>query len=108
MKSMEGATPDPPLEGPRDGETFVYPRDGVRLNKQHAAVWEVVRFGDWMTLAQIAERTGCPEASVSARLRDFRKDKFGSLTVERRHIGEGLHQYRVLVPVREPKQLELI
>ncbi len=106
--SMEGAVTEPPLDGQRDGETFVYPRDGVRLNKQHAAVWEVVRFGDWMTLAEVAERTGYPEASISARLRDFRKDKFGCLTVERRYIEDGLHQYRVLVPVREPEQLEMI
>lgn len=48
------------------------------------------------SLAAIAKLTGDPEASVSARLRDFRKLRFGGHTVERRYVEVGLFEYRVL------------
>jgi hypothetical protein len=84
------------LDGPRDGETFDPYRDEERLNKQARAVFTLVRDERWRTLKEISDRTGCPEASVSARLRDFRKPKFGGLTVEKRHVSDGLWEYRVL------------
>jgi hypothetical protein len=79
----------------RDGDTFNYPRDAARLNKQHADVWEIIRTGKWVTLSEIADQTGHPEASISARLRDFRKERFGGFVVERRHIANGLWEYRL-------------
>lgn len=96
-----------PLEGRRDGETFDYPRDGVRLNRQHADVWTVIRDGAWRTLAEISQDSGHPEASVSARLRDFRKDRFGALKIDRRYIANGMWEYRLEVPAREPVQLDI-
>lgn len=79
------------------GETFDAILDGGRLSAQHERVLHVVRDGQWRTLADISARTGDPEPSVSARLRDLRKPQFGSLTVERRRVpdGDGLHEYRV-------------
>ena len=53
--------------------------------------------GDWHTLAEISEKTGDPEASVSARLRDFRKPKFGAFNVVREKMRDGLYQYKVFV-----------
>jgi hypothetical protein len=62
----------------------------------------VVVDGKWRTLADISAVTGDPEASVSARLRDLRKVKFGGLSVQRRYAGGGLWQYRVL-PASHPE-----
>lgn len=85
-------------DGDRDGSTFDSVFDADRLNKQSRVVYAAVEDGQWRTLAQIALLTGAPEASVSARLRDFRKEKFGGITVERRRVENvrGLHEYRVL------------
>ena len=85
----------PVIEGDRDGETFNSERDLSRLNQQARDVYAVVQDGQWHTLMGIAKITGHPEASVSARLRDLRKPRFGGFTVERRYIADGLYQYRV-------------
>lgn len=68
-----------------DGRTFDKERDGSRLRKQLTAVFDLMEDGEWRSLAQISEQTGFPEASVSARLRDLRKFKFGGHKVSRRH-----------------------
>lgn len=84
------------------GETYEPDHDKVRLFAQLDRVWSVVQDGAWRTLAEIAQACGeptIPEASISARLRDLRKPKFGRREVERRRRGEpdrGLHEYRVL------------
>jgi len=70
--------------------------DEVRLNRQQALVWAVLVDHDWHTLRELSERTGCPEASVSARIRDLRKRKYGSHTIERESLGSGLFRYRLL------------
>lgn len=55
-----------------------------------------MRDGRWRTLREIAALTGAPEASVSARLRDARKGKFGAWVVSKRRVGMGgLYAYRV-------------
>ena len=86
----------PAILGDRAGETFDAKRDGRRLNAQAADVYRLMRDGKWRTLADIAAATDHPEASVSARLRDLRKAKFGGLTVERNYVSRGLYEYRVL------------
>lgn len=90
--------PDAWLEGPRDGETFDPYRDTDRLNAQMKRVFSVMRDAHWRSLREIASKTCDPEASVSARLRDFRKAKFGALTLERRHVEDGLYEYRLMQP----------
>lgn len=79
-----------------DGATFEKPRDGARLNKQLTDVFKAMRDGSWRTLAQLHEITGHPEASISARMRDLRKFRNGSHTVERRYVKRGLFEYRLL------------
>lgn len=86
------------LDGPRDGATFEAARDEARLNAQQQRVYAVVRDGAWRTLSAIAALAGDPEASVSARLRDLRKPRFGNYQVERRNAGGGTWEYRVLPP----------
>jgi hypothetical protein len=88
-------TPAADADDHRDGATFEPEQDGARLAEQHQRVAAVMRGGLWRTLAEIAERTGYPEASVSARLRDFRKPRFGGYLVERRSLGGGLFAYRI-------------
>jgi hypothetical protein len=56
-----------------------------------------MRDGGWHSLADIAEYTKDPEASVSARLRDLRKPRFGSYIVQRKNFGGGVWKYRLLV-----------
>jgi hypothetical protein len=83
-----------------DGEAFDRALDGKRLNAQTQKVFDLMKDGQWRTLAAISEATGAPEASVSARLRDLKKRKFGGFRVERRRVGEGrsgLWEYRVLI-----------
>jgi len=78
-----------------DGATFDQDKDGPRLHRQLETVKAWMLDGRWRTLAEINFATDVPEASVSARLRDLRKEKFGSYTVERRRRSVGLHEYRV-------------
>ena len=86
----------PTLDGPRDGATFDPYRDEERLNRQMRRVFAVMRDDRWRTLKEIADRTGDPEASISARLRDFRKPKFGGLVMNRRYLSAGLYEYQLL------------
>lgn len=78
-----------------NGVTYEAERDGVRLNKQQARVRNVMSDGQWRTLAQLSNLTGDPQASVSARLRDLRKPRFGGYRVQRQYLGNGLWQYRI-------------
>lgn len=82
-----------------DGATYDQAQDFTRLNTQLRAVRDLMRDGTWRSLNQIAVATGYPEASLSARLRDLRKLKFGLHTVQRRRAGEGrgTFEYRVTV-----------
>lgn len=78
-----------------DGETYEPDRDHGRLAKQMITVRDMAMRWDWITLRMLAELTGYPESSISARLRDLRKPKFGGYIVERRYEGGGLWSYRV-------------
>jgi hypothetical protein len=65
--------------------------------------------GEWHTLKELSTITGASEASCSARLRDFRKPKFGGHTVDRRRVlnGNGLHIYRIPRPLKVQPTLTL-
>ena len=84
------------MEADRDGATFVREFDYERLNRQMRLVYDVMRDGEWHSLRGLSNATGCPEASVSARLRDFRKERFGGLTLERERLDGGLWRYRLV------------
>lgn len=90
---------DQPEDAPAfDGETYEPEVDHIRLGGQALKVWTVVRDGEWRTLAEIEDECKQPQASVSARLRDFRKKRFGEHTVNRRRVGpdSGLFEYQVI------------
>jgi len=85
--------------------TVETPETSQRLGGQLARVLQVVRDGKWRTLSDIRDEMHSPVStqSISARLRDFRKLKFGNYLVERRSTGtEGLHEYRVDVNQNNP------
>ena len=79
-----------------DGKTYKPSRDYTRLKTQLEAVHELMTDGRWRTLDTIKGLCGGSDASVSARLRDLRKPKYGSLVVERRHRIGGIWEYRVV------------
>lgn len=72
-----------------DGETYHAPQDCKRLTGQLGAVHETMSSGEWLSLNDISIRTGKPEASISARLRDLRKPRFGSHVVNRQRSKRG-------------------
>lgn len=83
-----------------DGETYEEPRDKKRILGTLQRVFVLMQDGHWRTLEEISRHIISPPASVSARLRDFRKPRFGSHEVERRVRGEascGLWEYRLIV-----------
>lgn len=91
-----------------DGATFDPETDCARLMSLLARVESLMRDGQWRTLSEISRITCGSEASVSARLRDLRKEKFGGHIVERRRRGPpeaGLWEYRLIV---EPRQMTLV
>lgn len=81
----------------RDGQTYDHGRDGLRLAAQHQRVLAYMSNGRWWTLRELAQATGDPEASISARLRDLRKPKFGSYKVAREYVERGLFRYRLVM-----------
>lgn len=87
-----------------DGLTYDTEKDEVRLTTLFDKVLELMKDGHWRTLNEIAFQVGGQVQSVSARLRDARKAKFGGYQVERKRVGGGLWVYRVLDPIPEDQQ----
>jgi hypothetical protein len=88
-----------------DGAT-VLQIDTPRLAGQLAKVFELMKDSRFRTLSEIAGVAGCLETSVSARLRDLRKARFGSHAVVSRQV-EGsplLYEYRLIV--NEGKEID--
>jgi hypothetical protein len=80
-----------------DGRTYEAAFDHSRLTGQLLRVYHRMKDGKWYSLADIAEYAGGSEAACSARLRDFRKPKYGSHAIDRRRVGtSGLFHYRMV------------
>jgi len=90
---------DDALASHRGQETFDEVRDGGRLFRQCQDVFDAIRGGHWFTLAELSDATGHPQASVSARLRDLRKVKFGGHSIARDYVANGLWRYRLQINV---------
>ncbi len=87
-----------PLEPRFDGVTYDPAFDHGRLAKQLGRVYDALCAGEWLTLEEIHEQTADPHASISARIRDLRKRKFGGYDIQRRARGPreaGLFEYRL-------------
>lgn len=98
FRGFEQNLPTPPAAKAFDGATYEPARDHVSLNGQLLKVYNVMMTGEWFTLQQIAQRIGGhnTEAAISARIRDFRKTKYGGHKVERRSVGR-LFMYRLVL-----------
>lgn len=82
--------------------------DEKRIRKQHEVIRDLMLATDqWLSLNEIENTLGFPQASISAQLRHLRKKRFGSFIVDkRRRDGKGTWEYRVLDPEADP-QMEL-
>ena len=80
-----------------DGADYVKERDYDRLAKNHFKLKELMKDSLYRTLKEISDFTGIPEASVSAGLRDFRKEKFGSHILSKRYDGNGLYSFQLIL-----------
>lgn len=80
-----------------DGETYSHEHDGKRLSAQYDTVFNLMKDGKARSLEDIGAMTKFPQQSVSARLRDMRKLRFGSHTVQRKNMGDGLWLYTLIV-----------
>lgn len=81
-RSFSPSVPSVELERWNQGAPLISPSA-----QQLVRVRELMRDGKWRTLSEIADVTGDPEASVSARLRDLRRPKYGLWTVTRKRAG---------------------
>jgi hypothetical protein len=79
-----------------NGADYVPARDNGRLTKQLTRIYELMSDHEWRTLVQIEEVTGDPTPSISAQLRHLRKERFGSHVIDKRHLGNGLYEYRLV------------
>jgi hypothetical protein len=95
---------DHPFDGPA-----LAAADMPRLSGQLAAVYRLMRAGDWWTTPDLARAVGASHTSTSARLRDLRKEKFGGFTVHRRRHPDraGVHLYRLELPTAPPRPVPL-
>lgn len=91
-------TYQPPAKVAFDGITYDSDQDYKRLKGQLWRVFQLMSDGRWRTLAEISEEAGGSEASVSARLRDLRKEQYGAKEIQRERVEGGLWRYR-LVPL---------
>lgn len=78
-----------------DGATYDPVQDQARLSGQLSRVYDVMRDGGWHTLEELVRKCSGTTASVSARLRDLRKQRFGGHDVERQRVQAGLWRYRL-------------
>lgn len=69
--------------------------DKDRRRKQLGRVYSVLRDGLWHGLPELTERAGGLATSVSARIRDLRKPKFGGREIQARCFGRNVWKYRM-------------
>ena len=83
-----------------DGSDIVQELDQKRLTGQILRVYNYMSDGRWRTLDELSSATVAPHASVSAQLRNLRKERFGGLGIDKRRRGEpsdGLWEYKLIL-----------
>lgn len=85
-----------------DGADYDHARDSVRLTGATKRIFDLMKDGEFRTLAKIARLCGSSENSASAILRHFRKPRFGSHTVNKEYIADGLYKYQLVVNTEPP------
>jgi len=90
------------------GDTYDPEQDKDRLLTQLGRVRDVMFDGKWHTLRELVERCGGSDASVSARIRDLRKRRFGAYVVESNRVNNGLWAYRLIPPDTTTEATKLV
>lgn len=80
-----------------DGSDYNHKRDFKRLNNQLSDIFNLMSDGKWRSLRDIELLLKWPQASISAQLRNLRKERFGAHKINKRYISEGLYQYQLEV-----------
>ena len=83
------------LEMVFDGVTYDHVRDSHRLGTQLESIRDFMEGRGYVTLKEVEDYTGYPQASISAQIRNLRKDRFGKRTISREHISGGLYKYKL-------------
>lgn len=82
------------------GSTYDPELDQYRLGTQLQDVWAYIQDEEWHDPEEMEKALGHRWASISARLRDFRKSKFGGHDIERERIADGgSWRYRLVRPL---------
>jgi hypothetical protein len=81
-----------------DGPDYDPKLDQPRLSRQNLKIYHLMTDEQWRTLSEIADSTDEPEASISAQLRHFRKERFGGhqINKKRRWGDTGLWEYQLI------------
>jgi hypothetical protein len=82
------------------GSDLDYSLDFPRLKKQILRIFTLMSDNRWRTLSEIARATNDPEGSISAQLRNLRKDYYGNHIIDKRRRGDpknGLYEYRLVI-----------
>lgn len=92
----------PPKKNAFGGSTYEPSHDYARLTQQLKDVFDLMKDGRWRTIGEICDHLPTyPQQSISARLRDLRKEKYGAHTVDRERVAGGMFQYRVILKQRD-------
>jgi len=89
------------FDGPPDPNDPATNRE-PRLKRQLVQVYEALLLDD-LTLEEISRKINAPTSSVSARIRDLRKPRFGDFRVDREHIENGLYRYMLRSETGNPE-----
>ena len=79
------------------GTTYDPTQDHDRLTTQLNRVFDKMKGGQWHTIDELTAYSGGTPQAVIARIRDFRKERFGGHTVERERVKAGLWRYKLIL-----------
>jgi len=80
-----------------DGDDYQQDRDQVRLSNSLDKIRDFMEGKPPMTVEEVMQGTGLKSVtSVSANIRNLRKEQHGSRVVERSYVSDGLYKYQLL------------
>lgn len=91
------AIPDKTNPADFQGDDYVATRDRDRLTSQIKKIYLHMRDEQWRSLKDISNELDIPHSSVSAQLRNLRKESFGSHKIHRKHLQGGFYLYKLEV-----------
>jgi len=83
-----------------DGAVYVPHYDKKRLTGQLERIFNLMKDGKFRTVNQIHDVLGYPQASISAQLRNLKKERYGGHGLEKQHVGDranGLWEFKIIV-----------